>query len=255
MELGPTSNFVGNAMTTGAVDMVQALLQFHRKAPEEISDGKEIERPKLLIGKEDIEKAAAAAAAARREVESVGKVGTVGALRASSDAISDYRTLHIVEWKEEGDCTIVLLERPYAEDVTWEMTLSVSIESNRVLIDYVMTGKGGAEALRRYHREIDGVIDGLDVDRCRCMLGSGTLDELLASTSIDHKNKQIRVPHSDESTVICLLLYRDGSQPSSVARGELEASRAVSSGLIENSAETANLNALKSFIRRTRNVK
>ena len=57
VELGPTSNFVGNAMTTGAVDMVQALLQFRRKTPEAVEERDESERPRLLSGKEEIDAA------------------------------------------------------------------------------------------------------------------------------------------------------------------------------------------------------
>ncbi len=241
VELGPTSNFVGNAMTTGAVDMVQALLQFRRKTPEAVEERDESERPRLLSGKEEIDAAATAAARARAEL---GSAGPAEALACLSGATLHHRTLRIVEWKEEAGRTVVLLERPYAEDVSWEMSLTASIEPTGAVIDYVMTSKGGSKVLKRYRRDIKDLAHGLDVDRCRCLLGSGTLDELLASSSVDVKNKQIRVAHCDESTVICLCLQRGGCERS-------EPSGGLGVPVVGGNSE-ANLNALKSFIRRTR---
>ena len=246
VELGPTSNFVGNAMTTGAVDMVQALLQYRRKTPEISQKRSEDEGPRLLRGKEEIDAVAVAAASAMAEV---GSAGPAKALACSSDDNIHQRTLRIVEWKDEMDRTIVLLERPYAEDVSWEMTLAASIEPTGAVIDYVMTGKRGTKELKRYSREIKDLAHGLDVDRCRCLLGSGTLDELLATSSVDVKNKQICVAHSDESTVICLSLQKDGSEPSGPS--ELMGGQ-LGLPVVDGMNSEANLNALKSLIRRTR---
>jgi hypothetical protein len=231
-------------MTTGAVDMVQALLQFRRKTPETIQQRSEDVGPRLLSGKEEIDAAALAAARARAEVESAGPAKAIACL---SDTTLRQRTLRVVEWKDEADRTIVLLERPYAEDASWEMTLTASIEPTGAVVNYVITDKGGLNELKRYRKEIKELHLDLDVDRCRCLLGSGTLDELLASSSIDVKNKQVRVDHSDESTVICLALQKNRTEPSDEASGGQ-----LLVPVVDGNSEQPNLNALKSFIRRTR---
>jgi hypothetical protein len=253
VELGPTSNFVGNAMTMGAVDMVQALLQFRRKGSEdhgvnlqEVSEG-----PRLLKGQEELEAARAAAASARSALGALDMPPVSLSGTFATPDTDDFKQLRIVEWNEGhgADPTIVLLERPYAEDDSCTMTMTTSFEPAGLSIDYVITRKDkhGTHVLKRYRREIKDLTCGLDVDRCRCLLGSGTLDELLASSTVDIKNKAVNVSHSDDSTVICLVLYKNGS--SEVVKGPPSS---ATLDLHLNSAQGANLNVLKSFIRRTR---
>jgi hypothetical protein len=197
VELGPTSNFVGNQMTQGAVDMVQALLQFRRKVPEQ-SDGTG-EGPRLLTGDEEVKAAAALAKRAHTALP---------VPPSTADPSADHRQLKIVEWQNMPDRALVLLERPYAEDVASTMTLSTKFERSKVSIDFVVASKDGTQELKRYKREIADLAYGLDVDRCRCLMGSGTLEELKASSSVDYANRTVSIGHSDESTVICIVLQK-----------------------------------------------
>jgi hypothetical protein len=259
--VGPTTNFVGDAMTTGAVDMVQALLQFRRKVDGEDRGecgGVPPEGPRLLAGPEEVEAAEARARAIRDAV-----CYTSSASSAFPARSQQRKELRIVEWKEEDDRAIVLLERPYAEDVSCAMTLTTSFEQTGASIDFTISAtKGRTETeLKRYRRDINGLAYRLDVDRCRCLLGSGTLDELLSSAdggANDVKNRKLRVSHSDQATVICVVLHRDG-ETDGRARDGRDGDEGRRDGGAGSALRVLNppgcgdeLKSLKSFIRRSR---
>lgn len=239
VEIGPTTNFVGNQMTQGAVDMVEALLQFRRKDSEK-SHAESEEGPRLLSGPWEVKEVAAQA----REINSVLPLP-----EKVDESCKMYKNLRIVEWKNGVDKDIVLLERPYAEDVSCSMSLSTSFDQSSVSIDFLITAKKSGLMSKRYRREIKDLPYKVDVDRCRCLLGSGTLEELMGSTCLDVANKHVPISHSDDSTIICIVIQKD---PSETINQENSAKPAVAMEMSSSVGQSQHLANLKSFIRRTR---
>jgi hypothetical protein len=129
-EVGPTSNFVGNHMTQGAIDMVQALLQVkHSQENDEPS------RPVLLLPDNS------------NNLETQIQTDMIVVPRAPGKDCHK-KALRVVEWRDnpsgDEDGVVVLLERPYAENVhSCTMHLTTSFTTNSVDIEYRMVGKDG----------------------------------------------------------------------------------------------------------------
>lgn len=233
-EVGPTSNFVGNHMTQGAIDMVQALLQMRVK--EKVVDSKPPQR-----------------------IESGGLPdrGPLPCEDSTCMMINDpqdrsYKSLNIVESREiEVNKTMIILERPYAEDITCSMSLSTTFETRSVDIRFSITAKDGT-MIKQYCRKIENVSSNIDVEKCACYLGSGTIEELKASDNI--ANRTIHVSHSDSSTMICILLH------TVLEEGKKSKAKDVNESAVWNDSPALlsdvhgmdHLAALKSFIRKSR---
>ena len=229
-EVGPTSNFVGNHMTQGAIDMVQALLQV-----KHTRHSQENEQPRPLLLSDTSENNSNQEARVQSDIMVVPRAPGKEINRDNS-----HKTLRVVEWRDnmsgDEDTAVVLLERPYAENVhSCTMHLTTSFTATSVNIEYRMVGKDG-KIMKKYTYSVDDC--DLVPDQCCCYLGSGTLEEMKASPNL--AGADIQVSHSDESTVICLVL----------AGGNQKQLQQLQHGAVSES--DTHLSSLKSFIRRSR---
>lgn len=223
-EVGPTSNFVGNHMTQGAIDMVQALLKMRTK--EETMNV----RPPLRIGEGDV-------------VEDTQICSHPGILRASSVERNAQKPLVILESSKVSDNeTMVLLERPYSEDITCSMSLSTVFDTHSVDVQFCIFSKNG-NILKKFQRKIELAPSEVSIQSCECYLSSGTVEEMKTSENV--ANKTVPIQHSDPSTVICIFISTKESHQG--IQHILESRASLSS--IEAQSHLA---ALKSMIRKSR---
>lgn len=223
-EVGPTSNFVGNHMTQGAIDMVQALLKMRTK--EKLMDV----RPPLRIDDGSV-------------VECAQICNTPCNHEADSVEKNEHRTLAIVEWSNVSDNeTMVLLERPYSEDITCSMSLSTVFDIHSVDVQFCITSKNG-NVLKKYQRKVELAPSEVVIQKCQCYVGSGTVEEMKASENV--ANKTILIQHSDPSTMICIFIFSKGSEQG--IHQMLDSKASPSSIEVQS-----HLAALKSKIRRSR---
>lgn len=232
-EIGPTSNFVGNHMTQGAIDMVQALLKI-RTGKEKTLDV----RPPLQISDQLTE---------HGDEVCHGEHVLCHQEPCIPSDLEDCSTksLHIVEWKKISEYqTLILLERPFTEDITSSMTLSTVFDTHFVQVEFSILSK---DNVKKYNRRIDLSKPTVSVDMCGCYLGSGTIEEMRASENL--ANKTLAVQHSDPSTMICILVHTPYVE--ALAEESPRNSKYLTSPVNASEAQS-HLAALKSFIRKTR---
>lgn len=228
-EVGPTSNFVGNHMTQGAIDMVQALLQMRVK--EKIVNVKTPQR---------IEHGDCNPCAPSPCIQD-------SCIAAATSQNGAEKSLCIVKWDDISEKeTVILLERPYAEDATCSMNLSTMFDTDSVEVQFCITSKTN-KILKRYRRKIEKLPFTIAMDRCGCFLGSGTIEEMRASENI--ANTSIEIQHSDPSTMICILLYKDTHCTKGFTK---EADVRSDNATTSLSEAQSHLKALKSLIRKSR---
>ena len=237
-EVGPTSNFVGNHMTQGAIDMVQALLTM-KTNPSKDTDTT-TSGPRLLKHGEVVQGHACKDMPSQPlDIVTMGD-GLLESKSNHQDGI--YRSLDIVEWDQDDDAVGSIFQRPYSEDVSVSMSLSTSFTDTKVTVSYLITTKDGT-TIREYRKEIDPLHSHIDPTKSACHLGGGTIDEMRASPNL--LGQSIPVSHSHPSTMICLVLQK--SEPGC----EWKALEQESSLRLPHDSRN-DLKDLKSFIRSNR---
>lgn len=247
-EVGPTSNFVGNHMTQGAIDMVQALLNM-KTNPAKDRDEK-ASGPRLLKHGEDAPKQPPVRDIPSQTLDIV----TTNDARKTTIQIKDhqnsvYKSLDIAEWYQDEDAVVIIFQRPYSEDVSVSMSLSTTFSETKVTVSYLLTTKDGMK-IKEYRKEIDPLHRPIDPSKSACHLGGGTLDEMRASPNL--VGQCIPVSHSHPSTMICLVLHK--LEPSCEWKAlEQESSQHTEEFSLRLPHDPRNnLKDLKSFIRSNR---
>jgi hypothetical protein len=233
-ECGPTSNFVGNHMTQGAIDLVQAELK--RKpnsypqisfAPERISNPDEVLPPRLPAP----------------ETKSTEKSPCPGEAQGGCA-----KQLRQVDWSEDEKYVTILLERPFTEDLSTATSLRADLSESSIKVQYHIKKKRHAseELVHLFH--VPKLYANIDVENCGLYLGSGSLEEIKSSSNILKSGPTCTVSHSDPSTLICLVLAKTSpgrlwTQLKSIKEGS-------SLKIVERiEQQQPDLDRLKSFVR------
>ena len=260
VELGPTTNFVGNAMTTGAEDMVKALLQFQRRTPDMDNENENSEGPRLLKGPEELE-------AARASAEAVAaQVNTICATQAANSTLPSKHQLRVLGYMEGANGTdVIMLERPHTDDPSCQMTMKTWIKPTHAEVEFdieVPNKDKSSEptVLKRYYRKIDGLGYKINVDESTCTLAGGDAHEIMCRALDPHqdiKNRVVWVNHGCGSTVICFNLVQvprsDDSMFPTISKKLIQPLGSLNLSVPEERTET-DLSALKSYIRRARKI-
>lgn len=193
-ECGPTSNFVGNHMTQGAIDLVQAELK--RKpnsyphisfAPERISNPDEVLPARLPAP----------------ETKSTGKP-----LCTAETQGGCAKPLRQVDWCEDENYLILLLQRPFTEDLSTVTSLRADLSESSIEVQYHIKKKKHESKDLEYRFHVPKLHANINTEECGLYLGSGSLEEIQSSTNILKLGPTCTVSHSDPSTLICLVLAK-----------------------------------------------
>ena len=273
-ECGPTSNFVGNHMTQGAIDLVQAELKMNQTQYQQMG----YNPPKLIaVASGDVE-----GNLMLKQGNANMNTGNANMNQGKDDDGKEYLAQHKnrkstselfnenndhmvkylreIEWRQDDTQVMILLERPFEEDVTTRMHISSSFTPSSINIAYRISPKRytnkneSKEKTYRYHLQ---TFSRILAEQSSCHMGGGTLEEIAASADI--AGKEVEVSHSDTSTLIYIVLQK--AEKGTVwkdLRAEGEKQDAMMAGGVEQCAivqpaQPGDLTALKSLIRRTRN--
>lgn len=233
-ECGPTSNFVGNHMTQGAIDLVQAELK--RKpnsyprisfAPERISNPAEVLPARLPAP----------------ETKSTEKT-----LHADETQAGWAKALRQVDWSEDENNITILLERPFTEDLSTSTSLRAHLSESSIEVQYYVKKKSHTSEALQYRFYVPKLVDDINIEDCGLYLGSGSLEEIKSSSNMLKLGPTCTVSHSDPSTLICLVLAKvnRGKLWKQVTSVEEDANLTIVER-IEH--QYPDLNRLKSFVR------
>ena len=233
-ECGPTSNFVGNHMTQGAIDLVQAELKRKPNSYPHISFA-----PERILNPDEVLPARLPAP----ETKSTEKSQYPGKTHGGCA-----KQLRQVDWSEDEKYVTVLLERPFTEELSTATWLRADITESSIKLQYHIKKKRHASEELVYLFHVPKLHANIDAENCGLYLGSGSLEEIKSSSNILKLGPTCTVSHSDPSTLICLVLAK--SSPGNLWK-QLNSVKDESNLKIMERIEhqQPDLDRLKSFVR------